>query len=133
MKFKVFFKIIVGEIIVKIPVQMPYGQRRQLEEARPAHEVVELPVVDAAPLDLGEGDRNEFRQIGEKGTPWHFWEYKSRFKGVPNKSLSKRNIKSRSDPISADPICPFPNDHRTRVKKILLRGPNLKKQEHKYH
>ena len=28
-------------------------------------------------------------QLGEKGTPWHFWEYKSRLTGVPKKSLSK--------------------------------------------
>ena len=26
----------------------------------------------------------------EKGTPWHFWEYKSRLTGVPKKSLCRK-------------------------------------------
>ena len=40
----------------------------------------------------------------EEGTPWHFWEDKSRLTGVPKKSLSKK-LYIFSDPISADPIC----------------------------
>ena len=32
-----------------------------------------------------------FWQIDEKGTPWHFWEDKSRLTGVPKKSLRQKN------------------------------------------
>ena len=39
--------------------------------------------------------------------PWHFWEDKSRSTGVPKKSLGQKTA-IRGDPISADPICPFP-------------------------
>ena len=49
-----------------------------------------------------------FDRLEEKGTPGHFWEYKSRLTGVPKKSLSKK-YEICSGPISADPICPFPN------------------------
>ena len=35
----------------------------------------------------GRCKSNEFRQIGEKDTPWHFWEDKSRLTGVPKRSL----------------------------------------------
>ena len=49
-----------------------------------------------------------FDRLGKKGSPWHFWEYKSRLTGVPKKSLCRKHG-IRSDPISADPICPFPN------------------------
>ena len=47
------------------------------------------------------------KQIGEKGTPWHFWEDNSRLTGVPKMSVKKHE--TCSDPISADPVCPFPN------------------------
>ena len=38
---------------------------------------------------------NEFRQLGDKGTAWHFWEDKSRLRGVPNKSLWQNNKHER--------------------------------------
>ena len=37
----------------------------------------------------------------------HFWEDKSRLTGVPKRSLCQKH-EICSDPISADPICPFP-------------------------
>ena len=47
----------------------------------------------------------------EKGTSWHSGEY--RFNGSTKKSLStKPNI--CSDPISVEPICPFPTFPKTR-------------------
>ena len=49
-----------------------------------------------------------FDRVGKKGTPWQFWEDKSRLMGVPKNSLSKNTQKKCSDPISADPICPLP-------------------------
>ena len=58
---------------------------------------------------MGPLQNNEFRQIGEKGTPWHFWEDHSRLTGVPKKSLCQQKHESCSDPISADPFCPFPS------------------------
>ena len=44
-------------------------------------------------------------RLGQKGTPWHFWEDKSRFTGVPKKSLCQKTHTNYSDPIRADPIC----------------------------
>ena len=41
--------------------------------------------------------------------PWHFWEYINRLTGTPTKSVNKYGLFAVSDPISADPICPFPN------------------------
>ena len=49
-----------------------------------------------------------FDRLGKKGTPWHFWEDKSRLTGVPKKSLCQNLHEICSDPIRADPICPFP-------------------------
>ena len=31
-----------------------------------------------------------FDRLGEKGTPWHFWEYKSRLARVPERSLCQK-------------------------------------------
>ena len=31
-----------------------------------------------------------FDRLGEKDTPWHFWEDKSRLTGVPKKSLCQQ-------------------------------------------
>ena len=59
----------------------------------------------------GRCESNEFWQIVEKGTPWHFWEDQSRLTGVPEKSLCQKALKIWSDPFSADPICPFPTGH----------------------
>ena len=57
---------------------------------------------------MGPLQSSEFRQIGEKGAPWHFWEDKSRLPGVPQKvTVEKHEI--CVDLISADPICPFPS------------------------
>ena len=43
--------------------------------------------------------RNEFWHIGEKGTPWHFWEYKSRLTWwEPKKSLCQKNMKFAETP-----------------------------------
>ena len=55
---------------------------------------------------MGPLKSDEFWQIGEKGAPWHFWEYTNRLMGVPQKSVKKHKI--CSDPISADDICHFP-------------------------
>ena len=33
-------------------------------------------------------------QIGEKGTPWHFWGGKSRLTGVPKRSLCKKETRN---------------------------------------
>ena len=33
---------------------------------------------------------DEFWQMREKGTPWHFWEDKRRLTGVPKKSVKKQ-------------------------------------------
>ena len=35
-----------------------------------------------------------FDRLGEKGTPWHFWEYESRSTGVPKKFICQttRNL-----------------------------------------
>ena len=49
----------------------------------------------------------------EKGTPWHYWEDKNRLTGVPKRSLCQKH-EICSDPVSADPICPFPNARRAR-------------------
>ena len=35
---------------------------------------------------------NEFRRIGEKGTPWRFSEDKSRLTRVPKKSLCQNSL-----------------------------------------
>ena len=40
---------------------------------------------------------------GEKGTPGHIWEDRSRLAGVPKKSLCQK-LEICSDPTSADPI-----------------------------
>ena len=49
---------------------------------------------------------NQCCRSGKKGMPWHFWENKVH--GSTKKSL----IKTRdlcSNPVRADPVCPFPN------------------------
>ena len=56
-----------------------------------------------------------FDRFREKGTPCHFWEDKSRLTGVPKKSLLKKH-EIYSDPVSADPICPFPNPPRASLQ-----------------
>ena len=43
--------------------------------------------------EWGRCKSNEFRRIGEKGTPWHFWGGKSRLTGVPKKSLCQKTCK----------------------------------------
>ena len=45
-----------------------------------------------------------------KGTPWHFWEDQSRLTGIPTQSPSVEKHRICSDPISADPIRPFPHE-----------------------
>ena len=52
-----------------------------------------------------------FDRSGKKGTPWHFWEDTSRLTGVPKRYLCQKHGIS-SDPISADPMCPFPSRAR---------------------
>ena len=61
-----------------------------------------------------------FDRLEEKGTPGHFWEYKSRLTGVPKKSLSKK-YEICSGPISADPICPFPNGISRNLQSKYIR------------
>ena len=46
---------------------------------------------------------NEFWQIEEEGSPWHFGEYKSRLMGVPRRPPCQNTLSNCSDPISADP------------------------------
>ena len=58
----------------------------------------------------GHCKSNGFWQIGEKGTPWHFWGDESRLMGVTERSLSTKIWNVQWPPISADPICPFPID-----------------------
>ena len=58
--------------------------------------------------EWGRCKSNEFCQIGEKVTPWHFWEDNSSLTGVPNKNPLSTNIQFAVTPISADPIRPFP-------------------------
>ena len=58
-----------------------------------------------------------FWPIEEKATPWHFWEYKSRLTGVPKKPLSNK-YEICSHPISADPICLFPNARRSPPDQV---------------
>ena len=48
-----------------------------------------------------------FWQIGEKDTPWHFGQDKSRLTRIPKRSLCQKH-EICSDPISAHPNCPFP-------------------------
>ena len=48
-------------------------------------------------------------RLGEKGTPWHFWEAESRLTGIPSRSLCQKTVSKCSDPLSVDPLCPFPN------------------------
>ena len=60
-----------------------------------------------------------FDRLGEKGTPWHLWEDKSRFMGVPKKSLCQKN-EIRNDPMSADTICPFPTQARSIYLSISI-------------
>ena len=31
-----------------------------------------------------------FDRLGEKGTPWHFWEGKNRLTGAPKRSLCQK-------------------------------------------
>ena len=47
---------------------------------------------------------NEFSQIGEKGTPWHFWENQSRLTGVPKKSLCQTNMTFAVTPLVLTPF-----------------------------
>ena len=58
--------------------------------------------------EWGRCKSHELWQIGEKGTPWHFWEHKSRLTGVHKKSLSK-NMKFAVTPWVLTPFCPFPS------------------------
>ena len=45
----------------------------------------------------------------QKSTPWHLGEDRSRLTGVPKRSLCQKTpFKKCSDPVSADPIRPFP-------------------------
>ena len=55
----------------------------------------------------GRCKSNEFWQIGGIESPGTFWEYRSRLTGVP-KSPSVKKHETCSDPVSADPIRPFP-------------------------
>ena len=43
--------------------------------------------------------------LGEKGTPWHFWEDKRRLAGAPKKSLSN-NMKFAVTPPVLTPVVP---------------------------
>ena len=65
--------------------------------------------------EWGRCKSSEFRQIVKKGTPWHFWEDKSRLTEVPQKVPLSTKTKICSDPISADPIRPFPNVISNRI------------------
>ena len=47
-----------------------------------------------------------FDRLREKGTPWHFWESKSRLTGVPKKYPSK-NMEFAVTPLVLTPFVPF--------------------------
>ena len=57
-----------------------------------------------------------FWQIWEIGTPWHFWEDKSRLTGVPKSPSVKKHKKKCSGPTSAELSRPFPKAHRLRQR-----------------
>ena len=50
-------------------------------------------------------------------TPWPFREDKNRLTGVPRSPWVKKH-EIRSDPISADPICPFPSICEARPRNL---------------
>ena len=46
-----------------------------------------------------------FDRLGQKGTPWHFWEDKSMLTGGPKKSLcQKENMKFAATPLVLSPL-----------------------------
>ena len=55
----------------------------------------------------GAAANTYFCQIGEKGTPWHFWEYKSRSTGVPKKSLCQETCNLWVTPLVPTLVVPF--------------------------
>ena len=49
-----------------------------------------------------------FDRLGKKGTPWHFWQYKSRLTGVTKRSLPlSKNMKFAVTPLVPTPFVPF--------------------------
>ena len=49
-----------------------------------------------------------FEQIGEQGTPWHFLEDNGKLNGSTQKGPSDETNIIPGNPISAEPISPFP-------------------------
>ena len=69
----------------------------------------------------GRCESNKFWQIGEKGTPWHyFWEDKSRLTGVPKNSLCQKQLTFAVTSLVLTPCVPF---RSARICRRLLRGP----------
>ena len=54
----------------------------------------------------GRCKRNDDLSDWKKGMPWHFGE-NTHLMRVPT-SISVKKAEIRGDPISADPVCPFP-------------------------
>ena len=52
----------------------------------------------------------DFDRLGKKVRPGTFGEIKSRLTGAPKRSPCQKTHKIRSDPMSADPIRPFPRN-----------------------
>ena len=59
--------------------------------ASPSYNIRCLLVADKrGQHEWGRCESNDFWQIGQKGTPWHFWEDKSGLTGVPKRSLCQK-------------------------------------------
>ena len=56
---------------------------------------------------MGPLRKYEFRQIGGKGAPWHFWGDKSRLTGVPKRSLCQKSITFAVTPLVLTAFVPF--------------------------
>ena len=61
-----------------------------------------------------------FDRFGEEGTPWHFWEDKSKLTGVPKKSLCQKACKYAVIALVLTPFVPF-------QCPLLLQNANINK------
>ena len=56
---------------------------------------------------MGPLQKYQFCQIGEKGTPWHFWEDESRLTGIPKNVPLSKTMKFAATPLVLTPFVPF--------------------------
>ena len=95
------------------------------------HSVIAEERVEALDTNLSVADRwdqhprgrcksNELWQIGEKGTPWHFWEDKSRLTEVPTTSLCETTGTFALTPLVLNPFVPFQNNHNNNTNTYTL-------------